>query len=94
MAERRNLILQYFSPNALYDVEEWEAAVALDPSNIGLRMTLCKVLARHGRYEDGIRQCQEILALQTSGGQLSVSRRLRIVAMESRLRRAMEKRRT
>lgn len=81
------------TPHALYDVEEWEAAVAQDPKNVSLRMTLCRVLARRGRLEDAQRHCAECLAMQSTKGKMAISRRLRVVAMSARLQRAIEKRR-
>ena len=81
------------TPRALYDVEEWEAAVEQDPSNVSLRMTLCRVLARRGRLEDALRHCQECLALQPVDGKLAISRRLRLVAMASRFNRTIKKKR-
>lgn len=79
------------TPHALYDVEEWEAAVAQDPKNVSLRMTLCRVLARRGRLEEALMHCQECLAMQSVEGKMAISRRLRVVAMSARLQRAAEK---
>ena len=76
------------TPHALYDVEEWEAAVHFDPASVPLRMTLCRVLARRGRLSDALAHCHECLALQPIEGPLAISRRLRVVAMSVRLRRA------
>ncbi|MEA2554183.1 MAG: hypothetical protein QOJ65_2359 [Fimbriimonadaceae bacterium] len=95
MEERRSLFTftpQEGTPQALHGLEEWQTAVNRDPANVNLRMTLCRVLARRGLYEEAIEQCRQCLELQDEGGQLSVSRRLRIVAMDTRLKRAMEKR--
>lgn len=94
MGERQKLFkftAHQNTPKALYELEEWNAEIDRDPKNIDLRMTLCRVLARRGMYEEAIRHCEECLKVQPEGGQLTVSRRLRIVAMATRLKRASEK---
>lgn len=95
MSERRQGMFKFTAhegtPQALYEVDEWQVEIARDPANIDLRMKLCRVLARRGRYEEAIRHCEECLALQEEEGTMSVSRRLRIVAMATRLKRALEK---
>lgn len=95
MSERRQGMFKFTAhegtPQSLYDVDEWLLEVARDPANIELRMKFCRVLARRGRYEEAIRHCEECLALQQDAGQMTVSRRLRIVAMATRLKRALEK---
>jgi hypothetical protein len=74
-----------------HGVEEWEAAAKLNPADVGTRMILCRVLASRGLFGDAIRHCEECLALQSHGGGLSMSRRMRIVIMSTRLKRAWRK---
>jgi len=73
------------------DVEEWVAAVRLSPQNVELRMSLCKVLARQARFDEAVHHCEECLSLLPMTGGLTVSRRLRVVAMAARLNRARRK---
>jgi hypothetical protein len=74
-----------------YPIEDWEAAVQQDRANVGLRMNLCWLLAARGRYERAIEHCEDCLANQVNNNPLSTSRRLRIVVMAVRLRRAQAK---
>jgi hypothetical protein len=76
------------SRRAVEDVAEWEEAARLSPMNVKVRMILCQLLARQGRFDEAIRHCDECLRAQPITGELVVSRRLRIVAMSVRLRRA------
>ena len=74
-------------------IRECVLLLSIDPNNVPLRLTLCRLLAARGQHVLAIQWCEDGLAALKLNGPLALTRRLRLVAMQARLKRAVEKRR-